>query len=291
MCSSGELRCVGDNIWGRFFKTLEIKNRAARCVYRLIRVNWYSASVYLLCWVDTPQHGSAPTKFTLHRGAVYGQNFIRCHGTRETAPSFTPIRKVWTFLARNAQTVQVVSTAMCKSTELHRLYRRWAPPCASLPKCTDCTDGEHRHVQVYRNAQTVQTVSTAMCKSTEMHRLYRRWAPPRASLPNCTDCTDGEHRHVQVYRTAENLQFKCSSADRNSVSLLVQCGWYRTDWYETHQHTRCSALCVAQKRQNRPFAMWSEVKWSDVKWSEVKWSEVKYHRWCSSNVGRLDYFL
>jgi hypothetical protein len=62
------------------------------------------------------------TKFRLHRGPVYGQNVIRSHGTRATAPSFTPIRKVWPFLARLAQTVQVqtVSTATCKSTELHK---------------------------------------------------------------------------------------------------------------------------------------------------------------------------
>lgn len=60
------------------------------------------------------------TKFILHRGVVYAQNVIRSHGTRATAPSFRPIRKVWHFLARPAQTVQTLSTAKCKSTELHK---------------------------------------------------------------------------------------------------------------------------------------------------------------------------
>lgn len=60
------------------------------------------------------------TKFRFHGGAVYGQNVTRSHDTRATAPSFTPIRKVWPFLARLAQTVQTESTATCKSTELHK---------------------------------------------------------------------------------------------------------------------------------------------------------------------------
>jgi hypothetical protein len=60
------------------------------------------------------------TKFRLHGDAAYGHNVIRSQGTRETAPSFTPIRKVWHFLARIAQTVQTLSTATGKSTELHK---------------------------------------------------------------------------------------------------------------------------------------------------------------------------
>jgi hypothetical protein len=82
--------------------------------------------VYLLCF-DTPQNVGAPTlhmaKFRLHRGVVYGQNAIRFYGTRATASSFTPIRKVWPFLARlaqTAQTAQTLSTATCKPTERHK---------------------------------------------------------------------------------------------------------------------------------------------------------------------------